>query len=46
MIILCNVATLSTGVGLKITTKKAKLTDTFKCEISELYNVFVNEEVL
>lgn len=32
-------------LGLKIATKKAKLTDSFKCEAQELYRIFVTEEV-
>lgn len=36
---------LCVGDGLKISTKKAKITDSFKCEANDLYNVFVTEEV-
>lgn len=39
-----NTASIQTAV--RISTKKAKITDTFKCSIDDLYNVFVTEELV
>jgi activator of HSP90 ATPase len=36
----------SSTVGIKISTKRIKILDTFKCECSDLYNVFVTEELV